>query len=68
VYLTCESRNNIMHFESLAENSLDTENATEKSTVLKMELKFRYLDQSDTTRCEVLTAVYICMMVFLDMT
>jgi len=57
-----------MHFESLAENSLDTENATEKSTVLKMELKFRYLDQSDTTRCEVLTAVYICMMVFLDMT
>jgi len=68
VYLTCEYRNNIVHFASLAENSLGTEIATNIIMVLKMELKFCYLDQSDTTRCEVLTAVYILMMVFLDMT
>jgi hypothetical protein len=57
-----------VQFASLAENSLGTENATNISMVLKMELKFCYLDQIDTTRCEVLTAVYILMMVFLDMT
>jgi len=33
-----------------------------------MEMKFCYSDQSDTTRCEVLTVVYILMMVVLDVT
>jgi len=33
-----------------------------------MELKFCYSDQSDTTRSVVLTAVYILMMVVLDVT
>jgi hypothetical protein len=62
-------RNNIVHFASLAENSLGTENAINiKATVLKMGLKLCYLGQSDTTECEVLTAVYILMMVFLCVT
>jgi hypothetical protein len=56
-----------VHFASLAENSLGTENATYQYG-FEVGIEVLLLDQIDTTRCEVHTAVYILMMVFLDMT